>query len=424
VAHADAVGEPVDALVALERPAGGWTFASAPGTRPEPFTLVVRTGERLLAPVGLATWDLVVVRSPGTPAAGLVLLDAYRRRRNETYLAAARRAGDFLVATQLAHGGWFSELPAVGTTTPWWFRLVADTRAMLDDDVTPGAVRFLVALWQATGDARYRAAAERGIALMQAAQLPSGAWPLDARPAWLRRLHPHYEDQPALNDGATPFAITTFLAVAPALGRDDLVRDARRAGDWLLAVQGRPPQTGWAQQYTAGGEPTSARRFELPAFASWETRHAIEALVALASATGERRYCDGARAAAHWLDAVRVGPSCWARFYDVGDGAPIFVDAGGRRVASSREARPGYSWMGEFGIPAVLASLGVGHDAASARLPGDPGRCAEDPSPPRPLAGARAITAQAAIALAETVPRVPSPCADVAGASTDPAGGR
>jgi hypothetical protein len=401
--------------VALERPAGGWTFASAPGARPEPFTLVVRTAERFLGPVGLATWDLVVVRSPGTPAAGLVLLDAYRRRRYEPYLAAARRAGDFLVATQLGHGGWFSELPANGATTPWWFRLVADTRAMLDDDVTPGAVRFLVALWQETGDVRYRAAAERGIALMQAAQLASGAWPLDARPAWLRRLHPHFEDQPALNDGATPFAITTFLTVAPALGRTDLVDDARRAGDWLLGVQGRAPHAAWAQQYTAGGEPASARVFELPALASWETRHAIDALLALAGATGDRRYCDGALAAARWLDRVRVGPSCWARFYDVADGTPIFVDADGRRVGTSTEARPGYSWMGEFGIPSTLARLGIGSDASPDRLPGDPGHCAEDPSPPRPLAGARAVTAEAAIALAG--PAAPSPCAGGADAA-------
>jgi len=73
-----AADEPLDALVAMQRPAGGWTFASRPGTRPEPFTLVVKTAEHTLAPLGLATWDLVVVRSPGTPAAGLALLEGWR----------------------------------------------------------------------------------------------------------------------------------------------------------------------------------------------------------------------------------------------------------------------------------------------------------------------------------------------------------
>src|SRR6185369_14427983 len=252
-----------------------------PGTRPEPFTLVVKTAEHALAPLGLATWDLVVVRSPGTPAAGLALLDGWRRTGREPYLAAARRAGDFLVATQLAHGGWFSELPVEGDTTPWWFRWTADTRAMLDDDVTPGTVRLLLALWTATGDARYRTAAEHGLDLMTEAQLASGAWPLDARPSWLRRLHPHYEDQPALNDGATPFAITTLIEASRLLGRPELLTYARRGGDWLLAVQ-KPTHGGWAQQYTMAGEPASARAFEQPALASWETRHAVEALLALA----------------------------------------------------------------------------------------------------------------------------------------------
>jgi hypothetical protein len=242
----------------------------------------------VLAPVGLASWDLVVVRSRGTPAAVLVLLEGWRRTGRDDWLAAARRTGDLLVATQLAHGGWFSELPVVGTATPWWFRWTADTRAMLDDDVTPGAIRLLLELWSATGDGRYRAAAERGVELVAAAQLPSGAWPLDARPSWLRSLRPHFEDHPALNDGATPFAITTMLRAASALGRPDLLVRARRAGAWLVGAQGTGPRAGWAQQYTTAGTPAPARPFEVPALATWETRHAVEALIALADATGDR----------------------------------------------------------------------------------------------------------------------------------------
>jgi hypothetical protein len=427
VAHAGDVAASLDALVALQRPAGGWTFASAPGARPEPFTLVVKTAERLLAPVGLATWDLVVVRSPGTPAAGLLLLDGHRRTGREAYLGAARRAGDFLVATQLPHGGWFSELPVYGTATPWWFRRTADLRAMLDDDVTPGAIRFLLELWAVTGDLAYRDAAERAIALMEAAQLPSGAWPLDARPAWLRRLHPHFEDQPALNDGATPFAITTFVAAARMLGRPELMERARRAGDWLVRVQGADPRAGWAQQYGVDGAPATARPFEVPALASWETRHAIEALLVLADATGDRRWCRSAIAAARWLDDARVGPACWARFYDVASGVPVFVDAGGERVASSADARPGYAWMGEFGISwtvravsAMSGSVVAGYVLADGstgpayRLPGDPGGCAQDPRPPRPLAGARAAIASAATALALGRPSPGAACRDVA----------
>src|SRR6185312_15114335 len=109
-----------------------------------------------------------------TPAAGLVLLGGHRVAGHAAWLEAARRAGDLLVATQLASGGWFSEMPVEDGRLPAWFRAL-ERRTTLDDDVTPGATRFLVALWEATGEARYRDAAERGLALLLAAQLPSGA---------------------------------------------------------------------------------------------------------------------------------------------------------------------------------------------------------------------------------------------------------
>lgn len=410
VARGDDALESLDALVASQRRDGGWAFSAAAGERAEAFTLVVKTAEAWLEPVGMATWDLVVVRSPGTPAAGLALLEGWRRSGRAEHLDAARRAGDLLLATQLGGGGWFSELPVHGTATPWWFRWAADTRPMLDDDVTPGALRLLLELWSTTGDGRYREGAERALSLLERAQLPSGAWPLDARPSWLRRLRPHHEDAASLNDGATPLVLTTLLGAASLLDRPDLAERARRAGDWLVSVQAPAPRAGWAQQYDAGGRPVPARRFEPAALASWETRLASEALLALAEATGDRLYCERAAAAARWLDAARVSPACWARFYDLEDGTPLFVDADGSRVASSAEARPGYGWMGEFGIPWLLGRLGLQDGDAPRRLPGDPGRCAEDPSPPRPLAGARATTAAAAVRLALGARDAPSVC--------------
>jgi hypothetical protein len=96
----------LDALVADERVQGGWTFApGADGGRPQPFTLVMQLAERVAGPLGLARWDLLVVRSPGTPAAGLLLLAGQRLTGRADYLDAARRAGELLVATQLPSGG-------------------------------------------------------------------------------------------------------------------------------------------------------------------------------------------------------------------------------------------------------------------------------------------------------------------------------
>jgi hypothetical protein len=274
----------VDALVASERPDGGWGFAHRPGRRATPYTWLVKAAERIAAPFGLATWDVVAIRSPGTPAAGLLLVED----GSAIALEAARRAGDLLVATQLAMGGWPSELPVHGRELPGWYRLLA-TRPAVDDDVTPGAIRFLLALWRATGDVAYRTAAERAIDMLLREQHPSGGWPLVGRPGWIHRLRPGSFVQLAVNDGATPLAITTLLDAADALDRPELRAAAIRGAEWLVTVRGAAPA--WAQQYDETGSPVGARRFEVPALATWETRHAIDALLDVARRTNDARFC-------------------------------------------------------------------------------------------------------------------------------------
>jgi Pectic acid lyase len=424
----DALTRRLDALVRLERPAGGWTFApEVPGARPAPATWGLGLAERVAEPLGLADWDLIVVRSPGTPAAGLALLDGHRLTGRAEYLAAARRAGDLLVALQLRSGGWFSEMPAEGAALPVWFPAVIPGTP-LDDDATPGAIRFLLALWEATGEARYRGAAERGLAFLVDSQLANGAWPLIHRAPWRRLLHPTYEDLPTTNDGATPFVIETLLVGARLLDRPDLRAAAVRGGEWLVRVQGAPPRAGWAAQYDGAGRPARGRPFEPPALASWESRWAAEALAALAGATGDARWCAPVARAADWFARAAIAPGCWARFYAPATGAPLYLTRDGAPVDSPARARPGYSWTGDYGIPALLARLGAVPEAGAApvRLPGDPGSCDRPAAPPGgpPSGDPRVLAAEAATLLAALAPPAPMPCAVPAEGGVQPAGGR
>lgn len=348
----------LDALLALERKGGGWTFECTPGVHREPCTRPLKLAERIAAPLGLAQWDVVVVRSPGTPAAGLALLGGHRLTRSKKYLEAARRAGDLMIAVQMATGGWFSEMPVEeGKLAPWF--AVTMRRTNIDDDVTTGTIRFLLALWEATGERRYRSAAERGLAFLARAQLPSGAWPSVWRPAWKRGLWETFEDLATVNDGTTPLAIATLAAAGRRLERADFVASARRGAKWLVRVRRPPPQAGWAQQYDASGRPAPARRFEPAALASWESRHAIDALFAFVTATGETSYCEPIPDAIDWLVRSAVAPGCWARFYELETNAPLYFDAAAKRVTEPDKARPSYDWTGDFGIPALLARLGV-----------------------------------------------------------------
>ncbi|HEY2387647.1 MAG TPA: pectate lyase [Candidatus Binatia bacterium] len=417
----------LDQLLALERREGGWTFAAEGRARPQPMTAPLKFAERIAAPLGLADWDLVVLRSPGTPAAALALLDGYERTGRERYLAGAVRAGDLLLHLQMPSGGWFSEMPVEGDHVAPWFRIVH--RTTLDDDVTTGATRVLLSLWRVTGAPRFRAGAERALELLRAAQLPSGAWPLVWRPWWKRAIWPTFEDLATINDDTTPAAIETLLLGADLLGRDDLREAARRGGEWLLVAQRATPSGAWAQQYDADGRPAQARRFEPPALASWESRYAVEALVALANATGDQRYCAATARALEWLAASALRPGCWARFYGLDSNRPIYIGPDGVPVSQAADARLGYDWTGDYGISTLLDRFGDARDRAAAGVhvtgavaldrpvnivPGDPGTCPdESPHGYERLApeDPRAVIARAAILRGALDGPSPSTCA-------------
>jgi hypothetical protein len=345
----------------------------------------MRRAERIAGAMGLATWDLIVLRSPGTPAAGLLLVRAHQLTHEEKYLDAARRAGDLLVNIQLSSGGWFSEMPVYGNQLAWWFQLVVPGTT-LDDDVTSGAVRFLLALWETTGDSRYRDSAVRALDLLQTAQLPSGAWPLTWRPAWRRWLASSFEDWPSLNDAATVGPIYACIDGARSLQRPELLAAAKRGGEWLIHARNPAPNAGWSQQYTPDGRPAPGRRFEPTGLAAWESRHALEALQALAETTGEQRFCTPFPETVAWLRRSALSPGCWARLYAVDSNSPVYMDQQGNFVSTAEQAKRPYRWTGDFGIPALFASLGLdttgrrlstdaSPNEATRYLPGDTGDC-------------------------------------------------
>ena len=100
----------LDQVVARARPDGGWEFGKRPGERVHPHTYPLRFAERVAGPVGLADWDLLAIRSPGTPTAILALVDGYRLTGVVRYRETAVRSAELLAAIQMRSGWCFSEI--------------------------------------------------------------------------------------------------------------------------------------------------------------------------------------------------------------------------------------------------------------------------------------------------------------------------
>jgi hypothetical protein len=127
-----------------------------------------------------------------------VLLDAHNRRGGETWLAAARRAGDFLVAAQLPEpqAGWAQQYDEA--MHPAWARAFEPPAVASRE--TAGAMLTLVDLFAATDDERFLAPLPGAVAWLEGSAIADGRW---ARYYELGTNRPLYGDR----DGRIRYAL-------------------------------------------------------------------------------------------------------------------------------------------------------------------------------------------------------------------------
>jgi 4-amino-4-deoxy-L-arabinose transferase-like glycosyltransferase len=299
----------------------------------------------------------IVVSPPGSAQEiGACFLEAFEVTGVQAMREAALSVARSLARAQGCLGGW----GAVATSHP----VCDDTRApgdnsrfaevRLDDGTTQSAVGFLMeleAVLQRAGSSSpewLRTAISRGLDAVLLAQYEEGGWPQ-------RFSGEHgsaYADYATLNDGATTESIKLLLRAYAATDASRFLDAAMRGGEFLLRVQGRPPQAAWAQQYDLALRPAPARAFEPAAYASLETAYAIDALLDLYLATAEVRFREPLASASRWLQQAQIAPGQWARLYQIGTNRPIYGDRDGEvRYALaeiSEERRTRYRWEGGF----------------------------------------------------------------------------
>lgn len=322
------------------------------------------------------------VQPPGTPSVGQVFLRAHALTGDGRYLRLARDAGRALAWGQRQEGGW-DHLVNVASLTPEAVepRRVSG-RCTLDDDITQGALRFLMALAEEVDEAWLRDSIQLGLRFMLDAQYESGGWP-----QWYP-LRGGYHDHVTFNDGTMNDCISVMLEAYRRYEDPRYLQSARKAGDFLLKSQRAEPQAGWAQQIDAETlEPKWARRFEPPGICSAVTARNIHTLLHLSQVLEDDRYLGAIPKAISWLEASALAGSdihsskkqdeerIWARLYEMGTNKPIYGDReDGNRIfyhinnISQRE-RTSYGWQGSFGISKAIAAYQKRDEAKSVSKP-------------------------------------------------------
>lgn len=250
-----------------------------------------------------------------------------------------------------------------------------DKPGTFDDGHTAHETRYLVRMFNATGDATYRDAALKAIDQIIAAQYANGGFPQRYPPG---EKYPRYI---TFNDRTMVNLLELMRDVSKDPAFDFAGPDRKLVGGRMvdagircilaLQHQGRHGLTAWAAQYDEETlAPRPARAFEPASLASAESADVLLFLMSLDQPGPE--VVASVRTGVEWfrrveLHGLRVtrtkddvtvaadpsAPPVWARFYDLNTLRPVFAGRDGvvkRSLAEiEQERRTGYAWYGDWG---------------------------------------------------------------------------
>ena len=295
-----------------------------------------------------------------TPAAGAAVNNDSTRRVLEAMLTFQTPSGgwskhiDFTKGPRQPGQSFFSE------NASWQYI------ATIDNGSTTSELRFLMD--RAHAEPRARAAVERAIRYLLAAQFPNGCWPQ----VW--PLQGGYHDNATFNDDAIVEVMRLLddvghgaASYVSAATRSESAAAVQRALECVLRAQVMVDGqlTVWGQQHDPLTlTPTSARSYELTSLTSKESAGVVDFLMSHAAL--DARIPPAVDAAVRWFERVRIvgmrnegknglvpdasaGPQ-WARMYEIGTNKPIFSNRDGIKrydFQQLTDRREGYGWYSD-----------------------------------------------------------------------------
>lgn len=331
---------------------------------------------RLFLPLLFASLAATVfTRAAETPLSALAIPKDPAALATPEKLALA----DNVLAYQYSCGAWPKNIDMRQPFTDATRARLADPKNDFDPTIDNGAtttqIRFLAAVFTATGHARHRDSALRGIDYLLDAQYANGGWPQ------YFPLRKGYYAHITFNDDAMINVMELLRDVASAKAPYVFVDQPRRtrAADALtrglecilrtqIVVDGRP--TAWAAQHDEVTlAPAAARKFEPTCYASAESAGIVRYLLAMDRPTPA--IIAAVEGAVAWFNQTKItgirvdliatpegkdrvvipdpaAPPIWARFYELGTLRPIFSGRDSvihySLAEIERERRGGYAW--------------------------------------------------------------------------------
>jgi PelA/Pel-15E family pectate lyase len=305
---------------------------------------------------GLATETQIWVQPPGTPTVGMAYLKAYYATGDRFYLDAAREAAEAIVYGQLESGGWTNSVdfdPKGRVAQYRNGRGRGKNNSSLDDGQTQSAIRLLVGADAALGfqHKEIHEAAQVALDALLAAQFPNGAFPqvwtgpVTKQPI-VKADYPDYDWRTegrikeywtmyTLNDNVAGYVADTLIDAGRGYRDNQYTKALQRLGDFLLLAQMPEPQPGWAQQYNYDMQPIWARKFEPPGVSGDESQEALETLMKIYRATGDRKYLKPFPSALAYLRRSLLPDGQLARYYELKTNKPLYMVRHGKTYSLS-----------------------------------------------------------------------------------------
>lgn len=281
----------------------------------------------------------------GTPMVGMTMLNAYQATGDKYYLQVAEKAADALIFGQTKEGGWHYVVDFETKGLQDYYKNQASKfkwgmeeqrfykgNATLDDGNSQSATRFILRLYLVSKNEKYKAPLLKALNFFLKAQYPNGAFPqrFPLKYDFIHDGFPDYTSYYTLNDGATVTAIQVLVDAYENLGDKKYLDSAKKAVDFLIAVQGPEDQGCWAEQYHPDTmQPVKARTHEPAGFVIRESEQVVETLEMFYKMTGDRRYLRPIPLCLNWFDRLNKEAIEFkrpiARYYELGTNLPIYV---------------------------------------------------------------------------------------------------